>query len=69
VDKLEIRGIIKYLNLKSLCLKEIHDNLRKTLGKHSSSHAMVKNGLLKSKEMIWGAKLGKVWKTRRTYFS
>ena len=68
MDKLEIRGVVKYLNLKGSSLKEIHDDLRKTLGKDSPSHAMVKNGLLKLKEMIWGAKLGKVRKTRRSYY-
>jgi len=42
-NNIEILAIIRFLFLQGKALKEIHANLRETLGEHAPSYATVKN--------------------------
>lgn len=49
MEKLEQRGVIKYLFKKRLTPKEIHDNMQTTLGESAPSYATVKKWVAKFK--------------------
>ena len=42
MEKNELRGVIKYFNLKKLTRKEIYDDMMNTLGDYAPSYTMVK---------------------------
>lgn len=42
MDKIELRAVIKYLDKKGLTTKQIHQDMKKTLGPHSPAYATVK---------------------------
>ena len=43
MEKLEIRGVIKYLHKKGLSGQEIHNDMVNVLGESAPSYATVKN--------------------------
>ena len=46
MDKVGQRGIIKYLSLKGLTPRQVHEDLVVALGNTASSYTAVKSGLL-----------------------
>ena len=49
MDKTEKRAVIKYLFLKGMSGKDIHDDVLKTLGEDASSYSVVKSWIVEFK--------------------
>ena len=52
MDKKEIRAVIKYLHIKEMNTKEIHDDIVQILSEESPSCSSVKKGLLISSKAL-----------------
>ena len=50
MDKFEVRAVMKYLNLKGMSSKEIHEDMIQTLGKDAPFYSMVKKWVAEFKK-------------------